>query len=130
MSELKPCPFCGGKAELDSEYHKVSCALEWGSCSVMPETWGCDTDEEAIEAWNRRVGMNIDDKLDEQYKLIKNYIKEDQELKEMCNRCGNYLGEEHDYEDCRNEQCFRFFLGYRSLEHSTSYEAFPEMMGR
>ncbi len=54
MDKLKPCPFCGGKAELDPKYHVVGCALEYGSCDVIPQTWGCETDEEAIEAWNRR----------------------------------------------------------------------------
>lgn len=59
MTELKPCPFCGGKAEIFqrigkrySEYN-VSCGNV--NCNVMPETGNFDTEQKAIEAWNRRV---------------------------------------------------------------------------
>ena len=59
MAELKPCPFCGGKAFL-SEY-LYSC--EPGRCTTQfVEFNGChtttyeyNTEEEAIEAWNRRA---------------------------------------------------------------------------
>ena len=70
MTELKPCPFCGGEAEsysyeaerdifdsrslgyVDTEYFDM-----WGcwckECEAMiPEK---RTEAEAIEAWNRRV---------------------------------------------------------------------------
>ena len=60
MTELKPCPFCRGKAEL-----KIICS---DGIAMMPKiTWHivrcvkCDAkierfaSVEAIEAWNRRV---------------------------------------------------------------------------
>lgn len=51
MSELKPCPFCGGKAECFT----VNSA-SWVYCTdCRCETWVCDTPEEAIAAWNRRA---------------------------------------------------------------------------
>lgn len=57
ISELKRCPFCGGKAEmLISEYedsrkeYLVACA----ECDGMVERWR-ETEEEAVEQWNRRV---------------------------------------------------------------------------
>lgn len=59
MSELKPCPFCGGheyhKAYPDRyhlpeicEYHTVACTNCGATCGAFPNK------EEAIEAWNRR----------------------------------------------------------------------------
>lgn len=53
MNNLLSCPFCGSKAMLNSDFHQVSCSN--ALCGVFPQTWSYDTDEEAIEAWNRRV---------------------------------------------------------------------------
>ena len=59
MNELKLCPFCGGTAfcneyvyAFDSycvETHLVEC----NGCHAT--TFEYDTEEEAIEAWNRRM---------------------------------------------------------------------------
>ena len=48
---LKPCPFCGGEAELSSGYdcYFVSCSL----CKAQTE-WDMYK-EKAIELWNRRI---------------------------------------------------------------------------
>lgn len=56
MPELKPCPFCGGKAEIcpAGRRFRVECMLEKGACAVIPITWDYDTKEEAADAWNRR----------------------------------------------------------------------------
>ena len=51
-AELKPCPFCGGKAEMVSDFddeHYVYCTGCKGGWKTM------ETPEEAAEAWNRRV---------------------------------------------------------------------------
>lgn len=64
--KLKPCPFCGGKAEICKDNYNnylVSCCcgvimgveLEDG-CELV-DGWRAtfNTMEEAIEAWNRRI---------------------------------------------------------------------------
>ncbi len=68
MTELKPCPFCGGEAELDeweehwadnscSKYAIISCGCgvvlfgnEYSEYDDIPK----EEYEELIEAWNRR----------------------------------------------------------------------------
>lgn len=61
MTELKPCPFCGAKAQtFESNRHPrfrfgVECSLTNGFCWVYPQTDLFETEEEAIEAWNRRA---------------------------------------------------------------------------
>ena len=55
-NELKPCPFCGGKAEHEifDDGFLVWCRVECKPCGVtltVPYVVG----EEAIEAWNRRA---------------------------------------------------------------------------
>lgn len=61
MSEpkLKPCPFCGGKAEVSSPRYRemgpfwVECKRE-NNCFVRPKTTYFDEKIEAICAWNIR----------------------------------------------------------------------------
>ena len=55
MAELKPCPFCGGKAKLLSRggLHYVVCWEK--ACRITPRTTWHNTKEKAIEAWNRRA---------------------------------------------------------------------------
>ena len=53
MSELKPCPFCGGEAELMvGKYY----GTKWVECKTChAESDAFDTRAEAIDAWNRRA---------------------------------------------------------------------------
>ena len=63
MSELKPCPFCGSKADVKSTTpitHERQEYYGYGGYFVMCR--GCftsgnnyPTEQEAREAWNRRV---------------------------------------------------------------------------
>ena len=50
--ELKPCPFCGGEAELFGTTESGIFYVECLNCDV---NGNFDMPEEAIAAWNRRV---------------------------------------------------------------------------
>lgn len=62
MAELKPCPFCGGEAEIHEErlegYTIFFVSCENNKCSVIVETMhrAGYTKAQAIEEWNRRAG--------------------------------------------------------------------------
>lgn len=58
MNELKPCPFCGGKAYIDTfggwhidAFHKKNCLVEPSTFLIHSNT----RIEKQIKAWNRRV---------------------------------------------------------------------------
>ena len=63
MTELKPCPFCGGDAELGhtditSEYGETSfvfCKKCSANGKMIRKSFKHSSDELAIEAWNRRA---------------------------------------------------------------------------
>lgn len=71
---------------------------------------------------NNFVDKKVNKKLEEAYELIKPYIKEDPLLKELCPRCKKYIGQEHDYEECRNEVCFDMYLATTYLRWVTAWE--------
>ena len=50
---IKPCPFCGGIAEMCT-YGDDEWLIYCKGCNAMVEIW-FKTEAEAIEAWNRRV---------------------------------------------------------------------------
>lgn len=61
---LKPCPFCGGKADFDERQcndefaYCVECVTP--DCDCFVRTVWCATKEEAAEMWNRRTGVKDD----------------------------------------------------------------------
>jgi Lar family restriction alleviation protein len=63
MAELKPCPFCGGEAELHHKieplcidaYSYVYCTKCGVTTEAFPKSFDHSSDEKAIEAWNRRA---------------------------------------------------------------------------
>jgi Lar family restriction alleviation protein len=62
MTELKPCPFCGGIAQVmhyknafGKEYSYVECTVcKCESANFMIAAYHC-SDDLAVEAWNKRV---------------------------------------------------------------------------
>lgn len=64
----------------------------------------------------------VKQKLEEAEVHIKPYIKEQKCLNEMCKRCEAYCGKEHNYEECKDMWCYKFYLAYVYLEWISSYE--------
>lgn len=60
MPELKPCPFCGGEAELEhirishSDYSRIRCVKCIAKTELIIKSFTYSSDERAAEAWNRR----------------------------------------------------------------------------
>ena len=56
-TELKPCPFCGGKAEFIDEYFEEPMSIKCTECyAEMCDESSDITKENLIEQWNRRDG--------------------------------------------------------------------------
>lgn len=69
--------------------------------------------------------MSVEEKLNESYEHIERYLDDPSEvplLKAMCSKCEMYTGSKHDYSECRNQPCFKCFLGYEYMCWSDSYE--------
>lgn len=60
MSELKPCPFCGGEAELYTS--NVSALVECNYCGAcIGACVGHNAKANAIKAWNKRHNEPLQD---------------------------------------------------------------------
>ena len=65
MPELKPCPFCGGKAKMKNNDSTLNCAAFCEKCNViMKRNFKGNSrlremlEELMAEEWNRRVETN------------------------------------------------------------------------
>lgn len=67
MSEILPCPFCGGKAEWKSG--GPGCA--WIACKSCPAETGDGSIPRIIEAWNRRAIPATDARADALREAVK-----------------------------------------------------------
>lgn len=60
MNELKPCPFCGGKARLDIIERYDGANTFFVRCTICQTTMPLKSEySEAIAAWNRRVNEEV-----------------------------------------------------------------------
>lgn len=64
---------------------------------------------------------NEERQLEEAWQHIQPYIGQEAELKEMCTHCENYCRDKHDYDDCRNQMCFKFYLAHVYLSWCNAY---------
>ena len=56
MEELKPCPFCGGKAAIQQDWSPFFTATTYVGClDCAASATYCEKREDAIEAWNGRA---------------------------------------------------------------------------
>ena len=72
-----------------------------------------------------RIKKEFERRLEERYKSLKSYLNDEdscKELHDMCKQCECYCGNEHEYSECRDKNCFRFYLGYSYLDLATGYE--------
>ena len=54
--ELKPCPFCGAEGDITYNYDKKFVPYCTNNdCFLNEIDYGFETEQEAIESWNRRA---------------------------------------------------------------------------
>ena len=65
--ELKPCPFCGGKAVhilVSKNYprvHQFECEYLYDNCSMDARTHLYEEKEDAVKAWNARAPLTLEE---------------------------------------------------------------------
>ena len=72
VEHLKPCPFCGAKAELSvsngcsgcgiGKTFSISCGGDYDKCSTRPSTNYVNSEDEAVSQWNYRKNEVLADK--------------------------------------------------------------------
>lgn len=97
MTELLPCPFCGGEAFINCGHEFRWC--ECRDCGAEART--CNTEAEAIEAWNTRADYHgYEQAAIDAWKNIKAYkertCKRESRLMDtgrwyMCSECRHQL---------------------------------------
>ena len=96
MTELLPCPFCGGEARIfhfssavrDEVWHAV---CEKPFCTIGPDGY---TEAEAIEAWNTRAERMC------RFLPFRGPISDTDEIgdrKGVCSVCSAYMHEQYSY---------------------------------
>ena len=88
MTELLPCPFCGGEAEMteNSFIWVAICKTCGGSTGLL------DTEAEAVAAWNTRAERTC--------KRLVHGMERDRMVATVswtCSECGRHMGRDHNY---------------------------------
>lgn len=111
LYRLKPCPFCGGEAEMidvnASTYerkrtiYRVECknGIE---CPGMPGTRGYDTEREAAAAWNTRAPQEPAEKRNQLRDLFKPTPEQQKRWRESYEKITEKLKKERCCDYCQN----------------------------
>lgn len=97
MTDLKPCPFCGGKARVRVSDSISVMRIECTECHVATTTFIADSigESEAVEAWNTRhvETCTIGDYKDSDYGYTHTAMWNDEWFMPSgtCSGCGEYI---------------------------------------
>jgi len=57
VQDIKPCPFCGGRADLRYSINRTSIECTNRKCKIQPSTWlhvETDSVDKLVKIWNTR----------------------------------------------------------------------------
>lgn len=69
------------------------------------------------------VTERVEERLSLTYEHIKQYISQEEtpELYAVCKHCKNWSGKRHDYDVCRDNQCFKNWFAYETVEWEEAF---------
>ena len=88
MSELKPCPFCGGEADV-IDYDDECWVAHQCANGTSVEINSYDTEAEAIAAWNSRAERTCRDTGENEWHFVCSACGYEQNGYECWNYCPN-----------------------------------------
>lgn len=100
MNDLKPCPFCGGKAEFVESRESI-CWVRCTCCNASGKKWAVSFAKGAVlrarktvfENWNSRpIEEDLKEKNTEQIARTWRYMQENSELVAEVNRLSAIIG--------------------------------------
>lgn len=86
MEELKPCPFCGGEAQVVAKPYEPKFCVGCGDDACLGFSglgWLYETEEQAAAAWNRRAERTCHDEAGSQQSFL-------------CSGCGWFWNDQED----------------------------------
>lgn len=111
LYRLKPCPFCGGDAEMieapgnafagQRTIYRVECK-KGIECPGMPGTRGYDTEREAAAAWNTRAADEQAEKRNQLRDLFKPTPEQQKRWRESYEKITEKLKKERCCDYCQN----------------------------